>query len=215
MDINKIQCQPLETLARSNYTEYQYYWARVVGDITQLLNNAEAGNSRADSELFTLVYAELRKLAGTCLRAERPDHTLQPTALVNEAYLRLAGGRAISWQGRAHFFGIAGRVMRRILVEYARQRNAAKRGGGLGRLDLDDSMAFVQRDPARLIEVDQALARLAAVDARAVTVVELRFFAGLSLEEAAETLAVSRKTVQRDWEFARVWLERELRGVRA
>lgn len=146
------------------------------------------------------------------MRRERIDHTLQPTALVAEAYLRLTNGRPMSWQSKAHFFGVAGRVMRQILIEYARERNTLKRGGRLKRLDLEDSMAFVDRDPARMLAIDEALTQLAEIDERAVRVVELRFFAGLSLEEAADTLAISLKTVNRDWEFARAWLEQQLRA---
>lgn len=149
------------------------------------------------------------------MRRERADHTLQPTALVAEAYLRLTNGRPMSWQSKAHFFGAAGRVMRQILIEYARERNTLKRGGRLKRLDLEDSMAFVDRDPARILAIDEALTQLAEIDERAVRVVELRFFAGLSLEETASTLALSLKTVNRDWEFARAWLEQQLRTAEA
>ena len=149
------------------------------------------------------------------MRKERADHTLQTTALVAEAYLRLTGGRPLSWRGKAYFFGAAGRAMRRILVEHARSRAAAKRGGGLRRIELQDSIAFMEEQPDRLLALDGALGRLAEVDPRAAHVVELRFFAGLSVEEAAATLAVSAKTVHRDWEFARVWLEKRLREVEA
>lgn len=193
------------------YTRSQYHTG-AVSDITQLLENAGAGDGRVRSELFARIYSELRQIAGACMRGERGDHTLQPTALVAEAYLRLTGGRPVSWQSKAHFFSSAGRVMRQILVEHARARNAAKRGGTLQRLGLDDSLAVAQRDPARMIEIDEALDCLAGIDERAVQVVELRFFAGLSIEEAANTLSVSAKTVKRDWEFARVWLEQQLRA---
>jgi len=182
-------------------------------DITHLMEQAGAGDGRLQPELFDRIYAELRQLAASCMRRERADHTLQPTALVAEAYLRLTGGRPVSWRSNAHFFHIAGRVMRQILVEHARERSALKRGGNLHKLELDDSMAFLERDPARMIAIDDALGRLAEIDARAVQVVELRFFAGLTVDETAATLAVSAKTVKRDWEFARVWLEKQLRNL--
>jgi RNA polymerase sigma factor (TIGR02999 family) len=186
-----------------------------MGDVTQLLEQTRANDDhQLRSELFTHVYAELRKLAATCLRPERPDHTLQPTALVAEAYLRLTSGTPVSWESRAHFFGVAGRAMRQILVEHARARKALKRGGDFHRLELDDSIACAQNDPARTIAIDAALARLADLDARAAQVVELRFFAGLTVDEVAGTIGLSAKTVKRDWEFARVWLERELRDTR-
>lgn len=185
-----------------------------MGEITQLLEQANTDKNGAASELFARVYGELRQLAGTCLRAERSDHTLQATALVNEAFLRLAGGEPIDWQSRAHFFGIAGRVMRRILVEHARARNTGKRGGAAAHLPLEDSIACAAADPVRLIEIDDALTRLGQADARAVQVVELRFFGGLNVEESAAALGVSTKTVTRDWEFARAWLEHELQQSR-
>lgn len=185
--------------------------AAAVSDISQLLEHAGTGDGRVRSELYTHIYGELRQLAGACMRGERSDHTLQPTALVAEAYLRLAGGKPVSWQGKAHFFGSAARVMRRILVEHARERNAIKRGGGMRRLDLEDSIGIATQEPERMIAIDRALEKLGALDSRALEVVELRAFAGLSVEEAALTLGVSEKTVKRDWQFARVWLERELR----
>lgn len=187
------------------------------GDLTQLIERAGANGDDAQlrSELFTRVYAELRQLAGACLRREsRPDHTLQPTALVAEAYLRLTGAATpVSWEGRAHFFGVAARAMRQILVEHARSRNAQKRGGDFRRFDLDTSIALAQDDPARMIAIDTVLARLGELDTRAAQVVELRFFGGLTMEETAATLNVSPKTARRDWDFARVWLEKELRSA--
>ena len=183
-----------------------------MGDITQLLANADTGDRRDQSKLFTCIYSELHRIAAACMRGERSDHTLQPTALVAEAYLRLTGGQAVSWENKGHFFGAAAQAMRRILVEHARTRNAFKRGGDLHRLELYDSLAVVETDPLRMIEIDRALERLATIDERAVRVVELRFFAGLSVEETAGTLAISAKTVKRDWEFARVWLELQLAG---
>ena len=180
-----------------------------MSNITQLLE--QAGEPDANSQLFELVYSELRQLAAACMRTERPDHTLQPTALVNEAYLRLVGGEGVSWQGRAHFFGAAGRVMRRILVDHARARNSAKRGGIREKLELLDNMATSEHGPETLLAVDAALEGLGRIDPRCVRVVELLFFAGMSQEEAAEVMGVSVKTLKRDWQFARVWMERQLR----
>ncbi len=184
--------------------------AAAVHDLTHLLEHAENGQVR--SELYSRVYAELRQMAAAAMRRERSDHTLQPTALVAEAYLKLTGGRPVSWQNKAHFFSSAGRVMRQILVQHARERGAIKRGGGLIKLELEDSIGIATEEPARMIAIDQALAKLAAIDARAVEVVELHAFGGLTFDEAAETLALSAKTVKRDWQFARAWLERELRS---
>lgn len=180
-----------------------------VHDLTHLLEHAEEGSVR--SELYARVYAELRHMAAAAMRRERSDHTLQPTALVAEAYLRLTGGHPVSWQGKAHFFGAAARVMRQILVQHARERGAIKRGGGLVKLGLEDSIGIATEEPERMIAIDQALAKLASIDPRAVEVVELHAFAGLTFDETAETLALSPKTVQRDWQFARAWLERQLR----
>ena len=182
-----------------------------LSDITESMETASAGDSQLPPELFERIYGELRQIAAACMRTERADHTLQTTALVAEAYLRLTGGRPLSWRGKAYFYGAAGRTMRRILVEHARGRATAKRGGGLKRIELENCIAFTKDQPDRLLALDGALGRLAEVDARAAQVVELRFFAGLSVEEAAATLAVSAKTVNRDWEFARVWLEKRLR----
>ena len=178
---------------------------------TSELMEASALDGQLPPELFEGIYGDLKRIALACMRKERADHTLQATALVAEAYLRLTGGRPLSWRGKAYFFGAAGRAMRRILVEHARGKVAAKRGGGLRRIELEDSIAFMEQQPDRLLALDDALGRLAELDARAAQVVELRFFAGLSVEEAAATLAISAKTVRRDWEFARVWLEKRLR----
>jgi RNA polymerase sigma factor (TIGR02999 family) len=156
-----------------------------------------------------LVYTELRKLAASYLRVERPDHTLQPTALVHEAYLRLVDQRSVNWQNRAHFFGIAAQMMRRILVDHARRRQAAKRDGATYRLYTSEEEATA-RDP-ELLALDEALSGLEALDARQARIVELRFFGGLTVEETAEVAGVSPATVKREWRTARAWLAREIR----
>jgi RNA polymerase sigma factor (TIGR02999 family) len=162
---------------------------------------------------FPLVYDELRRLAGRYLRAEDVGHTLQPTALVHEAYLRLVGQRNVDWRNRAQFLGIAAEMMRRILVNHAVARRTAKRGGGAPRIALDETLRVLEADDVDLLALDGALGALAAVDARASRVVELRFFGGLGIEETAEVLGVSPATVKRDWTVARAWLRRELRAA--
>jgi RNA polymerase sigma factor (TIGR02999 family) len=164
-----------------------------------------------ENESFGVVYAELHKLATSAMRHERPGHTLQPTALINEAYLRLVGSDPAGWANRAHFFGAAARAMRQILVDHARKRNAAKRGGV--KLELHDSNAVFQANPEQVITLDSALNKLGAIDPRSLRVVELRYFVGLSVDETAALLGTSVKTVKRDWEFARVWLESQLRSA--
>jgi RNA polymerase sigma factor (TIGR02999 family) len=159
-----------------------------------------------------LVYAELRRLAASYLRGEEPGHTLQPTALVHDAFLRLVGRSAPDCQNRSAFFGVAARLMRQILIDHARTRRALKRGGPVARLSLDENLIGSPEQDISLIALDHALERLAAADPRKSQVVELRFFGGLSVEETAEALEVSEKTVRRDWQFARVWLLRELSG---
>ena len=161
---------------------------------------------------FALVYDELRRLAAAALRHERPDHTLQPTALVHEAYLRLADEPTGRWQNRSHFLAVAARAMRRILVDHARKHNAVKRGSGAVRLNLDDLeyAASVPTDAVDLVTLDDALGRLAALDPRQARIVELRFFGGLSVEETAAVIDASPRTVKRDWQFARAWLKREM-----
>jgi RNA polymerase sigma factor (TIGR02999 family) len=182
------------------------------GEITHLLQGWRAGDPKALDELLPLVYKELQRLAHFQLRKERPDHTLQSTALVNEAYLRLIGMHSPQWEGRSHFFAIAAQLMRQILVDYARRHHARKRGGQAETLSLDDSGVFEQgkgRD-IDVVALDDALKTLAKMDARKAQVVELRFFGGLNFEETAEVLKVSSITVQRDWSTARVWLHREM-----
>jgi RNA polymerase sigma factor (TIGR02999 family) len=181
-------------------------------DVTRLLLDLSSGRAGAADDLLPLVYAELRSLAAKLLRNERPDHTLQPTALVHEAYLRLVDQRVDTWQNKAHFLAIAATAMRRILIDHARRRRAAKRGGA--RVTLDDDVAAETGPSLDLLELDDALARLSALDARQGQVVELRFFGGLGVEETAAVLGVAPATVKRDWTIARAWLHRELDGLR-
>ena len=181
-------------------------------NVTVLLARATAGDALATDELFPLVYEELRKIAADHLEQERSGHTLQPTALVNEAYLRLIGPSDMGWKNRAHFFGAAAQAIRRILVDHARSRNRLKRGGPEAeRVSLEDADVPAKAESAiDLLALDEALTCLARVDQIKAKVVELRYFAGLSLEETARALEVSLPTVSRYWEFARVWLHREM-----
>ena len=176
--------------------------------VTQLLDAIGKGDRRAATELAPLVYDELRKLARGYLHRERAEHTLQSTALVHEAYLRLID-QNVQWQSRAHFFGIAAQMMRRILVDHARARSAAKRGEGL-RVTLDEKMAIAEARDLDVIALDAALHRLAQQDEGQAKIVEMRFFAGLSIEETAEVLGISPATVKRDWAMAKAWLTREM-----
>jgi len=178
--------------------------------ITRLLNAWQEGDAGARDRLFVLVYEELRRRAGVQFRRERQGHTLRPTALVHEAYLRLMGQDRVKWQNRAQFFAIASEMMRRVLVDHARERKAAKREGSAVRVALEDDVATTQAREVDLIALDGALDELAAMDPRQGRVVELRFFGGLDLAEIAEILDVSRATVDRDWRFARTWLYRRL-----
>ena len=179
-------------------------------DITELIAEVRRGNDAAAEDLFRRVYQELRQLARHYMRNEQRDHTLQPTALVHEAYLRLIDQRNLPGESRAHFFGVAANVMRRILIDHARARRARKRGGRDVKVPLDDAPAMALEDPDYLLEVDEALERLAALDPRQAKVVELRFFGGLGEEEVAEALGVTVRTVARDWVKARVLLRRVL-----
>ena len=159
-----------------------------------------------------LVYAELRAIAGRYLSRESPSHTLQSTALVHEAYFKLVGQRSVRWQNRAHFFGIAAQMMRRILVDHARRQHRAKRGGATPKLSLDEAMAAAEPEAeVDLLALDEALTSLSTIDPRAARIVELRFFSGLTIEETAEVLAISSGTVKREWSTARAWLYREMR----
>ena len=177
-------------------------------DITALLKDWSGGDREALERLMPAVYGELKRLASSYLRSERPDHTLQPTALVHEAFLRLQGQRSVEWSNRAHFFGIAARIMRRILVDHARRRRAAKRDGAALRLTLADAGPN-DRAP-ELIALDSALTSLEQLDPQQARVVELRFFGGLTVEETAEAAGISTATVKREWRTARAWLRREI-----
>jgi RNA polymerase sigma factor (TIGR02999 family) len=181
-------------------------------EITHLLAEWSNGNQEALDKLYPLVYDELRRIARRYMSRERKGHTLQTTALINEAYLRLVEQRNVQWANRAHFFAIAAQIMRRILIDYARRYEYAKRGAGARRVSLDE-VALVAKERAReLLLLDEALNRLAAVDARRSRVVELRFFGGLENDEVAEVLKISPNTVIRDWNMARAWLYKELSG---
>ena len=179
-------------------------------DVSRLLRAWGQGDLNAREELVPLVYQELRRRAAAYLRRERADYTLQPTALVHEAYLRLLGQQRVAWQNRAHFFGIAAQMMRRILVDHARKHRAAKRPGAALKVALDDHIGAVPPLDCELLLIDQALTELARLDPRQVQIVELRYFGGLSEREVAVALSVSRATVTRDWQTARAWLYRRL-----
>jgi RNA polymerase sigma-70 factor (ECF subfamily) len=179
-------------------------------EVTQLLIDWSRGDQAALEGLMTLVYEELRRLAKRLMRRERPGHTLQTTALINKAYQRLIEQQRVRWKSRAHFFAIAAQLMRRILVEYARTRSRAKRGGGALRVSLNDATLSSQEQSLDLIVLDDALQRLAPLDPRKSRVVELRFFGGLSIEEVAGELNVTPMTVVRDWKTAKAWLHREI-----
>jgi RNA polymerase sigma factor (TIGR02999 family) len=178
--------------------------------VTQLLLDWSNGNKEAFAELMPVVYDELRRLASGYLRRERAGHTLQPTALVHEAYLQLIGQRNVSWQDRAHFFGIAATLMRRILVEHARKNHALKRGGMESNLSLDAGIGLASEPEVELLALDDALRRLEAMDPQKCRIVELRFFGGLTVEEAAEVLGVAPITVHRAWRIIKAWLRQEL-----
>jgi len=179
-------------------------------DFTRLLLAWNGGDESALQKLVPQVYQELRRLAKRQMRGEHPDHTLQTTALINEAYLRLVDLRNVQWQNRAHFFALCARLMRNILVDFARSRHYAKRGGGAQAVSLEESLVVSPSHSTDLVAVDDALKGLAKVDDRKAQVVELRFFGGLTAEESAEVLKVSAETVRRDWRLAKVWLLREL-----
>lgn len=181
-----------------------------LGDVTRLLVDWSGGHQQAADQLIPLVYEELRRLASRYLGRERPGHTLQPTALVHEAYLQLIDQRQVRWQNRAHFFGVAATLMRRILLEHARNLHAAKRGGTVQKVSLDEASVLPQRQDVDLLALDDALTSLTALDPQQGRIVELRFFGGLTQEEIGEVLAVSPTTVKREWRVARAWLVREL-----
>jgi RNA polymerase sigma-70 factor, ECF subfamily len=180
-------------------------------EITKLLITLKDGDrASAAAKLMPLVYDEFRALAARHLRRERADHTLQPTALVHEAYLRLIDQTRVDWQGRTHFFAVGAQAIRRILVDHARQRKRQKRGGGAGRVVLDESVALAPQRAEEILALDEALSRLGQLDSRQAQVVEMRFFAGMSVDEVAGVLGVSKRTIEGDWTMARAWLMREL-----
>ena len=181
--------------------------------VTELLARWSQGDDAALAELTPLVYEELRRLAHRYMGGERPDHTLQTTALVNEAYLRLADQTHPRWQNRAHFFAVAARAMREILVSYARSQRAQKRGGGALKIDLDEAALVSPEESKEIVDLHEALERLATLDSRKAQVVELKYFGGLNYDEMAEVLKISPVTVRRDWKFARAWLYKELHGA--
>jgi RNA polymerase sigma factor (TIGR02999 family) len=184
-----------------------------MSEVTQVLDQIQRGNRAAASELLPLVYAELRRLAIHRMSKEQPGLTLQPTALVHEAYIRLVGDAAIKWDGRAHFFGAAAEAMRRILIESARRRKSLKQGGNVSHRELADDDAVVDcHNMDELLDLDAALTKLAATEPELARLVELRYFAGLTVEEAAQAMGVSIRTVKRNWAFARAWLGREMNG---
>ena len=180
-------------------------------DVTRLLVKWKDGDEAALQQLVPIVHAELRRLAQRQMAGERPGHTLQPTALVNEAYLRLVDLKQMQWQNRAHFFAMGARLMRRILVDFARSRGYQKRGGGAKQVSFTEALDVAEGQATDVVALNDALEALAHVDERKSRVVELRFFGGLSVEETAEVLNVSRETVKRDWKFAKMWLLRHLR----
>jgi RNA polymerase sigma factor (TIGR02999 family) len=180
-------------------------------DVTQILQEIRDGDGDAPARLMPLVYDELRRLADHYLRQERPDHTLQPTALVHEAYLKLVDQTSVDWQNRAHFFGVSAQVMRQILVDHARRHRASKRGGLQQKLTLEEAIDYSQPLDVDLVALDDALTALAQFDARQSKIVELRFFGGLTIEETAVALGISPATVKVDWGMAKAWLRREIR----
>jgi RNA polymerase sigma factor (TIGR02999 family) len=181
-------------------------------DVSQLLFAWSAGDERALEQLLPVVYRELHRMARRYMADERPDHTLQASALVNEVYLKLVDVRQMQWQNRAQFFGVCAQLMRRILVDFARRQRYLKRGGGVRPVTFDEALVIPGEQTTNLPALDDALNALANVDPRKVRVVELRFFAGLTVEQTAEVLKVSPETVERDWRLAKVWLHRELRN---
>jgi RNA polymerase sigma-70 factor (ECF subfamily) len=181
--------------------------------VTQLLTEWSHGDDAALAELTPLVYEQLRRLAHHFMEGQRPDHTLQTTALVNEAYLRLADQANPNWQSQAHFLAVAARAMRQILVSYARSNRAQKRGGGGARIELDESATLSAEQSKEIVDLHEALEKLGTLDSRKAQVVELKYFGGLNYDEIAEVLKIARITARRDWEFAKLWLYTELHSV--
>ncbi len=180
-------------------------------DVTVLLSSLTKGDPDAAGRLMPLIYDELRRLAASYMRREREDHTLQATALVHEAFIKLVDQRGVNWQNRAHFFGVAAQLMRRILVDHARGHLRQKRGGDHQKVSLDEALVFAETQADELIAVDDSLNQLAKIDPRQARVVELRFFAGLNVDEAADVLGVSPKTIKREWSVAKAWLYADLK----
>jgi RNA polymerase sigma factor (TIGR02999 family) len=181
--------------------------------VTELLVQWSQGDEAALAELTPVVYDELRRIAHHHMGGQRPDHTLQTTALVNEAYLRLADQTNPQWQNRAHFFAVAARAMRQILISYARSQQSQKRGGAAFKVDLDEAALVSPQESKEIVDLHEALEQLSALDSRKAQVVELKYFGGLNYDEIAEVLKISRVTVRRDWEFAKIWLYTELHSV--
>jgi RNA polymerase sigma-70 factor, ECF subfamily len=183
------------------------------GEVTILLAKLTKGNQEAASKLIPRVYSEMRRLAGAYMRRERGDHTLQPTALVNEAYLKLVEQRSVDWRSRSHFFGIAAQVMRRILVDHAGGHMRDKRGGGQKPVPIDEALVFAPERSEEFLKLNEALERLTKLDERQGKIVELRFFGGLTVEQTADLMGISAKTVKRDWSMAKAWLHGEMKAV--
>lgn len=183
---------------------------KVSDSVTQLLIELSNGDRKAVDLLLPVIYDELRKLAANYLRRERPDHTLQPTALVHEAYLRLVDQTRVTWQNRAHFFGVAAQIMRRLLVDHARKHNAEKRGQDFQKLSLDENIDRASERSRELLALDDALQALAMFDEQKARIVELRYFGGLSIEETADVMGVTPTTINRHWRFAKAWLHGEM-----
>ena len=184
-----------------------------VSDITQLLHDARRGDSKAEELLLDRIYSELHHLAVRFLSSERPDHTLQPSALVNETYLKLFGKKSTDWENRSHFYVSAARAMRRILVDYARSESALKRPNRQKRVEMSNVLEMVRERSQEFVALDQALERLAAMDARQAQIVELRYYGGLTVEETAAGLGISARTVKREWSSARAWLQSQVQSV--
>lgn len=182
--------------------------------VTQLLSEMQKGRTGAADELLPLVYQELRRIARAYMRRERPDHTLQATALVHEAYLQLVDQKRVDWKNRAHFFGVAAQLMRRILVEHARAHQAQKRGGAAAKLTLEEAINYFPQKELTLVALDDCLKELERLDPRQSRIVELRFFGGLTTEETSEVLGISTATVEREWRSARAWLHAQLSGLK-
>lgn len=179
-------------------------------EVTALLRQWRSGDQEALSKLTPLVYDELHRLAHQYISRERPGHTLQTTALVNEAYLRLVGQKDVNWEGRSHFFAVSAQVMRHILVDYARQHTSAKRGGGIQKVELDGEATVTPERATELVALDEAMQALHKLHPRRTRVVELRYFGGMNNQEVSEVLGVSETTIERDWRFAKAWLYREM-----